>query len=245
MTSARVQSPAAFGFDFRRFLVAGRDEAFAGIGSRETPDVVLALMTRICERMAELGWKMRSGGAPGADQACEAGYARHPDLKEIFLPWKGFENSKSTLYWPYVSPEALDAMIERLRPTWSPKLLTGAETIQEVIANAYLLAEYFHPKWEAVKGGARPLMARNGHQMLGEKLSNPSKLVLCWTVDGNATGGTGQAIRLAEHFGVMTVNLKRPAHLAAMLEALGIDDVDQAAILSAPPKPKPVYARRR
>lgn len=62
---------------------------YAGIGSRETPEDVLKLMTRISRGLYKEGYTLRSGGAQGADSAFEIGTNR----KDIFLakdflpPW--------------------------------------------------------------------------------------------------------------------------------------------------------------
>ncbi|NYZ25158.1 hypothetical protein HND93_36125, partial [Azospirillum sp. ROY-1-1-2] len=64
---------------------------YAGIGSRETPPAVLEVMAAVGERLAQLGWVLRSGGAVGADQAFERGCDRVGGRKEIFLPWPGFD----------------------------------------------------------------------------------------------------------------------------------------------------------
>lgn len=61
---------------------------YTGIGSRETPKDVCDEMTRIAIFLYEYGYRLRSGGAPGADQAFEAG---SKDDREIYLPWDGFE----------------------------------------------------------------------------------------------------------------------------------------------------------
>ena len=53
---------------------------YAGIGSRRTPTDYLRLMTRIAQRLSELKFILRSGGAEGADQAFEAG----AKYKEIY-----------------------------------------------------------------------------------------------------------------------------------------------------------------
>ncbi len=223
------------GFDLATLFVGEGQRSVAGIGSRETPDLVFAFMTDAMRAFAQRGWVLRSGGAPGADQACEAGYSEHRSLTEIFLPWKGFEGSKSRLYPPYLSDADLDAAIARARPGWEPKMLTGRESPTEIVANAYLFGEHFHPRWDRVSSGARKLQSRNGHQVLGEKLNDPSTLVVAWTVDGEATGGTGQAIRFAEEFGIPVVNLKRRRDLEALIAVLGLTGWDVEALLSAPP----------
>ena len=48
---------------------------YTGVGARKTPQDVLDLMSRIAFRLAQAGWKLRSGGAEGADLAFEVGSA--------------------------------------------------------------------------------------------------------------------------------------------------------------------------
>lgn len=59
------------------------DKYYAGIGSRETPEDVLNYMARVGRGLERKGYRLRSGGAQGADKAFER------DLKlnrqEIFL----------------------------------------------------------------------------------------------------------------------------------------------------------------
>lgn len=139
---------------------------YAGIGSRETPPRVLAKMTAIAQDLAAQGYILRSGAAEGADSAFEAGAG---DAKEIWIPWRGFQNHPS-----------------RLVPSLA----------------AFEMAARFHPAWERCSRGARALHARNCHQVLGADLATPVEFVVCWTKDGRASGGTGQAIRIAQHHGI-------------------------------------------
>ena len=46
---------------------------YAGIGSRETPGLMLGAFARIGEFLAKKGYTLRSGGADGADTAFEVG----------------------------------------------------------------------------------------------------------------------------------------------------------------------------
>lgn len=59
---------------------------YAGIGSRETPGPVLAMMTYAARELATMGWKLRSGGAGGADKA----FARGTTNREIRIPWSSY-----------------------------------------------------------------------------------------------------------------------------------------------------------
>lgn len=54
--------------------------AYAGIGSRKTPEKILGEMRTIATRLEKYGYTLRSGGAKGADSAFEAAAKR----KEIF-----------------------------------------------------------------------------------------------------------------------------------------------------------------
>lgn len=53
---------------------------YTGVGSRDTPQRVLQIMTRIALKLEVDGYTLRSGGAVGADQAFERGAA----VKHIF-----------------------------------------------------------------------------------------------------------------------------------------------------------------
>ena len=57
---------------------------FAGIGSRQTPSIVLSQMSKIAFELAVKGYILRSGGAIGADHAFEAGCDLNKSVKEIF-----------------------------------------------------------------------------------------------------------------------------------------------------------------
>lgn len=63
---------------------------YAGIGSRETPDDILEMMTKIAEGLSR-NYTLRSGGADGADTAFEKGAGKK---KISYIPWPGFNGSK-------------------------------------------------------------------------------------------------------------------------------------------------------
>ena len=155
---------------------------YAGIGSRSTPDHVLQIMRRVAHRLSELGYNLLSGGAAGADSAFEAGCFGN---REIYLPWPGFRH------------------------------LQGRHCVTLPSSEARRVAETLHPTWKRLGDTAQALMARNSHQVLGMDLRSPVDFVVCWTEDGceteaarsKTTGGTGQAIALADRWGVPIVNL--------------------------------------
>lgn len=71
---------------------------YTGIGSRETPISYLIILRHLASKLADIGYTLRSGGANGADLACEEGCDQSEGQKEIYIPWKGFNNSSSELY---------------------------------------------------------------------------------------------------------------------------------------------------
>lgn len=72
---------------------------------------------------------------------------------------------------------------------------------------AYLIAEKYHPAWKKLSRAGQKLMARNVHQVLGWDMRTLSDFVVCWTADGKASGGTGQALRLAKACNIPIYNL--------------------------------------
>ena len=93
---------------------------YAGIGSRETPDRFLKLFIHTGKCSANMGFTLRSGGADGADTAFEQGYDLADDIekgkKEIYLPWKGYNDNPSEHY--FVSKEAIE-LAKKYHPAWS------------------------------------------------------------------------------------------------------------------------------
>jgi len=60
---------------------------YAGIGSRDTPQIINQLMTKIAGGLQRKRFQLRSGGAKGADTAFELGVTQKA-AKEIFLPYE-------------------------------------------------------------------------------------------------------------------------------------------------------------
>lgn len=85
---------------------------YTGIGSRETPSHICNEMRLIACLLFGRGYILRSGGADGADLAFEEGAANR---KEIFLPWKGFNGSTSSLY--NINPLAFE-IASKYHPVW-------------------------------------------------------------------------------------------------------------------------------
>lgn len=158
-------------------------KAYAGIGSRETPADMLALMTRLAAYLGGLGFTLRTGGAHGADSAFEQG-ATEVDL---FLPWPGFNGrTRATRIRPL--PHAYN-LAATAHPAWA-RLTYAEHHLHARNAHQVLGADLRSPAafvlcW--TPDGA---------------VNKTSK----------KTGGTGQAIRLAVMHGVPVWNLAREDH---------------------------------
>jgi hypothetical protein len=153
---------------------------YSGIGARATPPEVLILMTRAAFALTKRGYVLRSGHAIGADSAFERGAGRDA---QIFLPAAGWRGSASAFH-----PD-----------TFGDELWGRARTI----------AAAHHPAFAGVSAFVQALHTRNVFQVLGCSLDSPAEFVLCWTADGEASGGTGQALRIAATYSVPVYNLQR------------------------------------
>jgi hypothetical protein len=93
----------------------GVNTVYTGIGAREAPANVIAIVEKIGSFMASRGYLLRSGGADGASAAFERGCDAAGGKKEIFLPWRGFNGNNSPLY--AVSERAL-SIASGFNPAW-------------------------------------------------------------------------------------------------------------------------------
>lgn len=185
--------------------------SYAGIGSRRTPPDVLRRIRAVAARLAARGFSLRSGGADGADTAFEDGAAGSERASEIFLPHAGFNGRTSVLSTPS----------------------------EEAVA----IASAVHPLWSKLGDKERLFHARNSHQVLGADLRTPVDFVVAWTADGaeceadrsRETGGTGQAIALADRWRIPVFNLARADALDRIKARIGeiessLDRSDEAGV---------------
>lgn len=73
------------------------EKYFAGIGSRKIPASLETDIAEVCQSIFE-DFILRSGGADGADTMFERAFDLFGGKKEIYLPWKNFNNNNSSLY---------------------------------------------------------------------------------------------------------------------------------------------------
>ena len=90
--------------------------------------------------------------------------------------------------------------------------------LNEPTKEARLLARHFHPNWPNLGYTGRQFMARDAYQILGLDLKTPTDFVVCWTPNGKVVGGTGQALRMAEHYRIPVFNFG----------SMSLDEMDKA-----------------
>lgn len=88
---------------------------FAGIGSRDIPKDYAKTLYDYAKLFVQFGFILRSGGAPGSDTICEFACDSEKGEKEIFLPWKGFNNNSSLLFEDNPTARIL---AEHYHPAW-------------------------------------------------------------------------------------------------------------------------------
>jgi hypothetical protein len=189
------------------------------------------------ELAADGRYTLRTGGAPGGDQAFLAGAltaGTHGGV-QVYAPWVTFEqqalrNRDTGRTLGTFNPEAPRTMPANGR--WIMGWPTDA---------AYLIAAECHPAWPPLKGSVRKLLARDVHQVLGWDVqahrneydltvtaATPVAFIVCWTPDGSLTGdgpdsgGTGMALRVAARYAVNVpvFNLARDEHCRRITERL-------------------------
>ena len=91
--------------------------------------------------------------------------------------------------------------------------------------DAIELAQYYHPQGKGMSPVVTKFMARNCYQVLSQDLKSPVDFVICWTPGGEATGGTGQALRIATDRDIPVFNLFKVNaldQLSKQLRLLGV-----------------------
>lgn len=173
--------------------------AYAGIGSRRTPENVLETMRAIATALAGAGITLSTGGAAGADTAFARAAHDAGSPFTLHLPWPGYDTpSLPSRRATVVDPAESDTF-------------HGRRFVD--------IARRHHPAWGRCRQGARACFVRNVSILAGARGSFgrviPVRAVVAWTpngaADGRDAGGTGHALRIARRYGIPTVNLSRLA----------------------------------
>lgn len=108
---------------------------YTGIGSREVPIEVYETFIKLGKSFARRGDILRSGGATGCDTAFESGCDAYHGQKEIYLPWRHFNQNASNYL---VRPEAFE-IAKQFHPKWD-SLSQGAQKLHA--RNAHQILGY-------------------------------------------------------------------------------------------------------
>lgn len=159
---------------------------YTGIGSRKTPEDILAKMHSIGKYLGDIGYTLRSGGAGGADKAFELGASESSTSADIYFPWAGFADEMGEHNYHTLNKSNFEH-VWRKYEDW------------DII-----------PWRDRLSFGAKKLHARNYFQIFGYD-NILSDFVVYWAEENNGeiSGGTRTAIVLARKFGVPTFNLKK------------------------------------
>lgn len=188
----------------------GTAGSYAGIGSRRLSELNSFFLFKAAFVLALSGYRNNSGHADGSDMSTEVGaiealrfllgLSNDNDVSlylnriiEISLPWEGFNGGRSSPGYNSFRTE-----------------------------EAALIASKFHPVFSRLDRKSKMLMSRNSNQILGRNLTPEEhvKFVMCYTSDqaykssmcSSKSGGTGQAIRLADTYGKPIFNISFPEH---------------------------------
>lgn len=155
----------------------------ACVGSRDVPFGVKERLLALGGLVVYQGHVLRTGNAPGADQAFAAGgNAQDPAKVHLFLPWEGFE-------------------FRARRP--GNRVVVAPDP--EVDPGLYQEAERLHPRWDLLDDPAKRLMARNVLTLRG------AAMCLAWpNWQKQGGGGTGQALRYCQAHQVPLIDLTQP-----------------------------------
>lgn len=156
---------------------------YTGIGHRDTPLKVKSYIKQIAKRLSLVEYTLRSGGADGADSFFEEGVIGK--RKEIYLPWKRFNNNYSPLY--DIGEKAYNK-VEQYFNEWS---LSKTE-------------------FKDIKDGAKKLFIRNYYQLVGYDDIKSDFVIYYADQDnsGKPMGGTGFAVYMANKLNIPSYNIK-------------------------------------
>lgn len=97
-------------------LMSNDKQHYTGIGARDLPGEVAAMIGKIAAYMARRGYVLRSGGAEGSSAAFEKGCDGAGGKKVVYLPWRGFNGNNSP---QYSIPERAFDIVKAFEPAWN------------------------------------------------------------------------------------------------------------------------------
>lgn len=162
---------------------------YAGIGSRETPDVILSQMEFLAMKLAVRGITLRSGGARGADTAFQNGCTRVGGSMELWLPKPPFNSPTEDFKLP--TDYHFD-IVSQHHPRWA----SLKEFIQRLHAR-----------------NVGQILGTDGQDPSKFVICWTPDGCIDQASRSYVTGGTGTAISIACEYNIPIFNLQRPNEL--------------------------------
>ena len=173
------------------------ERVYAGIGNRDTPQAFLQLIQAIAQRLSKNNYFMRTGAAPGADQAFMAGTMKG----ELYIPWNNYEGFPQK----YAIPRIAEQTAQTYCPAWD-KMSKGVRALHA--RNMMIIAgPHMEDPVDFVV-----CFTRDGCN--SKAMRSPE------------TGGTGSAIAYADDLGVPIINLANGRSLEYLTIFSGVDFMD-------------------
>lgn len=168
------------------------NQIYTGIGSRSVPDLYKERIYSIAKLLDEIGYTLRSGGADGSDTYFE----EISTSKEIYLPWKDFNNNTSLLH---KIPEAAKQLASFHHTIYnelkdSVKSLMNRNVLQVIGQTLNIPSDFVVCYTE---DGCNQAIHRT-----------------------SKTGGTGLAISLADTIGIKIYNVKNDSDYEELLSLI-------------------------
>lgn len=163
--------------------------SYAGIGSRSITEQEKLIIQKTASELSKKDILLYSGNAPGSDINFQIG----SNCKcVLYLPWKNFNTAE------YDVNKCINHFI----------VGDTKDGIESVLK--------FHPNPKSLSKGAKALMSRNFHQIVGYATFPQVSFVLCCAnykcVEDKiqVDGGTGQAVRIANSLNIPVFNIRKP-----------------------------------
>jgi hypothetical protein len=161
-------------------------KSYAGIGSRDITPEEHVTITKIAKELSNLDYICYSGNACGSDITFQTGSM---GKCVVFLPWPNFNFEENRLFR---GDNCKDYFVVGNRQE-------GGESVN-----------IFHPNPMQLSQGGRSLMSRNYYQIHGLNEYKEVDFVLCCAdpKGKGVAGGTGQAVRIAQHENIPVINIR-------------------------------------
>lgn len=157
--------------------------SYAGIGSRDISSDEECLIMKIANKLSSLGIIVYSGNAEGSDIAFQSGSNGNC---VIMLPWLNFNKNEYDV----------------------KKSLAYFDLGDTKEGN--FNAEKHHPNFKNLSQGAKRMMSRNYHQVIGYDIYPKVSFIVCCADEDEygVKGGTGQACRIAKYNKIPIFNIR-------------------------------------